>query len=55
MIERRDPEDRTHDSTSAIDDDEPLPPRFRLDPFADARLGRSLFEMRPEDWFEPLP
>ena len=26
--------------------------RPRLNPFADAVKGKSLFEMRPEDWFE---
>ena len=26
------------------------PPGYRFDPFADARLGRSLFQMRAEDW-----
>jgi len=26
------------------------PRGFRLDPFADARMGRSLFDMAPEDW-----
>jgi hypothetical protein len=30
------------------------PPKgFRFDPFADARMGVSLFQMRPEDWLVP--
>jgi hypothetical protein len=27
---------------------------FRFDPFADARMGRSLFQMQPEDWLVPM-
>jgi hypothetical protein len=26
------------------------PPGYRFDPFADVRMGRSLFQMEPEDW-----
>jgi len=26
------------------------PPGFRFDPFADVRMGKSLFQMRAEDW-----
>jgi hypothetical protein len=32
-----------------------LSPRFSIDPFADVRLGRSLFEMQPEDWLVKKP
>lgn len=31
------------------------PPGYRFDPFADARMGRSLFQMAPEDWLVPDP
>lgn len=31
------------------------PPGFRFDAFADARMGRSLFQMQPEDWLVPEP
>lgn len=31
------------------------PPGWRFDPFADARFGRSLFEMRGSDRLEPWP
>lgn len=27
-----------------------IPKGWRLDPLADARLGKSLFQMQPEDW-----
>jgi hypothetical protein len=27
---------------------------FAIDPFADARMGLSLFQMRPEDWLVPV-
>ena len=26
------------------------PPGYRFDAFADARMGKSLFQMEPEDW-----
>lgn len=26
------------------------PPGYRIDPFADARMGKSLFQMEPADW-----
>ena len=26
------------------------PPGFRFDAFADVRMGKSLFQMEPEDW-----
>jgi len=33
----------------------PEPPKgFRFDPFADARMGVSLFQMQPEDWLVPV-
>lgn len=28
-------------------------PGWRFDPFADVRLGKSLFEMSPDDWLAP--
>ena len=32
----------------------PVPPkRWRFDAFADVRMGKSLFELRPEDWLVP--
>ncbi len=31
------------------------PPGFKFDPFADIRLGRSLFELSADDWFVPDP
>jgi hypothetical protein len=37
------------DLCSHCEDPDAKPPQ--LDPFADARLGRSMFEMRPEDWY----
>jgi hypothetical protein len=30
------------------------PPGFRIDAFADARMGCSLFQMRPADWLVPI-
>lgn len=30
-----------------------LPPGWRFAPFADVRLGKSLFQMSPEDWLVP--
>lgn len=30
--------------------DEATDDEWRVDPFADVRMGKSLFEMRPEDW-----
>jgi hypothetical protein len=31
-------------------EDGEVPKGWRFDPFADARMGKSLFQMRPEDW-----
>lgn len=31
------------------------PPGYRFDAFADARMGRSLFDMRADDWLVPVP
>lgn len=30
-----------------------VPPALCIDPFADVRRGRSIFEMRPQNWIEP--
>lgn len=30
------------------------PPGYRFNPFADAMMGRSLFDLVPSDWLEPV-